>query len=374
MNFSKLLSPLFVVSSLAAAAPTPFAWQIFQKQGGGNVVVSPFSIGVALKIAAEGARTDTRGEFDRVLGKDFDPSWYNGLAAAKGFELDVANRLWIQKEYPVRKEYVSAVDKIYKAGAESMDLLGDPDAAVKAINDWVSERTRKKIPKLLADELSLEEMIITNAIYLRGEWATAFDKKETKKGDFVAGGKKSAAQLMNRKGKFDSFENEKLQLLKLPYTNADFAMWIVLPKDAKGLGAIEKELSVEALAGWTQDAKNEDVTVTLPKFRVRYRNNEMAKQLQALGIKKAFAKGADFSGITGTKELFINNVIVEAILEIDEKGTEAAAATAVGMQVTAMPVDAPPPPKVFKADHPFIYVVRHEPSGEWIFVGRLAKP
>lgn len=373
MNFSKLLSPLVLASSLSLAAPSPFAWQIFQKQGGGNVVVSPFSIAVALKIAAEGARTDTRAEFDRVLGKDFDPSWYNGLAAAKGFELSVANRLWIQKEYPVRKEYLQAVDKIYKAGAESMDLLGDPDAAVKAINEWVSEKTRKKIPKLFSDESSLEEMIITNAIYLRGEWATAFDKKETKKGDFIAGGKKSAAQLMTRKDKFNYFENDKLQLLKLPYTNANFAMWIVLPKDAKGLSAAEKGVNVEALAGWAQESTSEEVTVTLPKFRVRYRNADLAKQLQALGIKKAFAKGADFSGITGTKELFINNVIVEAILEVDEKGTEAAAATAVGMTLSAAPADVAKP-KVFRADHPFLYVVRHEPSGEWIFVGRLAKP
>lgn len=355
------------------------------KSEAGNLFLSPFSISTALGMTAAGARGTTLEEMQKVLHLPADPhAGFGALlrslneeadAKKRGFTLSTANALWAQQGYPWKPEYKKIVATDYAAGLFDVDFKGNAEAARATINQWVEKETREKIKDLLpaGSITALTRLVLTNAIYFKGDWQDPFDKKATKDLPFTtADGKKINTPLMFRQGRYLYAENDAYQVLDLPYTGRRISMTVVLPRKVDGLPAVEKELTAAKLAETLKGLRPErEVHVHLPRFKVT-KDFLLNKPLKELGMRAAFEK-ADFSGMhTGGEQLDITAVVHKAFVDVNEEGTEAAAATGVVVGVTS--VAPPPTPKYFKADHPFLFFIRDQKTGSVLFMGRLESP
>jgi serpin B len=248
------------------------------------------------------------------------------------------------------------------------------------INQWIEQKTDNKIKDLLQPGVlnSRTKMVLTNAIYFKGDWQTPFEKAWTEEADFhLSPAKNVKAPLMHLTEGFDYFDGGKFQALAIPYESGDLSMIVFLPRDVGGLPALEESMTASHMKQWLDQLQPiPEVILTLPKFQMT-RQFGLAGTLAAMGMPSAFdATAADFSGMTGKRELLISAVIHKAYINVDEKGTEAAAATAVVMEkAMAMPPRfQPPPPPVFRADHPFVFLIRDNRSGSILFLGRVTDP
>jgi serpin B len=215
--------------------------------------------------------------------------------------------------------------------------------------------------------------VLTNAIYFKGDWETQFDKAQTKNEDFHLSKEQTTAPLMHREGRFSYFDGGTFQILEIPYKSKELSMIIFLPKDPGGLPALEESLTDSNVQQWLrQVASVAKVIVTMPKFKMT-QQFELGSTLGAMGMPQAFTSRADFSGMTGHRDFAISEVIHKAYVDVNEEGTEAAAATAVTMRAMAMPAPQAPPP-VFRADHPFVFMIRDNRSASILFMGRMADP
>jgi serpin B len=367
-----------------AAGNTAFGCDLYGELKGetGNLFLSPFSISTALGMAAAGAKGKTFEEMEKVLHLPKDaPAAFgevlksiNGETDAKkrGFTLTTANALWAQQGYPWKPEYKKLVATNYGAGLFDVDFKGNADAARGTINAWVEKETREKIKNLLpmGTVTNLTRLVLTNAIYFKGDWEVKFKKENTKDLPFtLADGKKAEAPLMHRVGGFSYAETDNYQVLDLPYAGKRLSMSVILPRKPDGLPAVEKELSGEKLIATLKNLHHEKVVhVHLPKFKVE-KSFTLNEPLIKLGMKAAFT-AADFSGMSnGGEALNISAVLHKAFVDVNEEGTEAAAATGVVLEPTAAPV--PAKPKYFRADHPFLYLIRDHTTGSVLFMGRL---
>ncbi len=360
---------------------------------GGNLFFSPYSIATALAMTSAGARGQTADEMARVLHCPPRPDrthpafaalirQINGDGRPRPYQLDTANALWSQQGYGFLPDFLQLTQKHYGAGLNEVDFVAATEAARLTINAWVEARTRDRIKELLkpTDVTPDTRLVLTNAVYFKGDWAIAFPAKQTREGPFhVTADRTIDVPLMQLTASFGYSDGGSFQVLELPYRDAEaqqdfpgasgeLSMLIVLPKAVDGLGKVEQSLTVEGLAGWRPQRWGE-VNLTLPKFRAT-QEFELSEALTQLGMAGAFGPGADFSGMTGRLDLFISKVIHQAFVDVNEQGTEAAAATAVGMTMSCMP----PPPVDFRADRPFLFLIRHNPSGAILFLGRLAEP
>ncbi len=372
------------------AANTAFGCDLYAKlrTSTGNLFFSPFSIETALAMTAGGAKGNTLAEMQKALHLPADTEKGNAgfkslvdtlngdgkPADKRGYELSVANALWGMKGYPWRAEYLKASKASFGAGLEEVNFADEPTAR-KTINDWVEGHTNKKIKDLIPSGLldADTRMVLTNAVYFKGTWEVEFDKKLTKDGPFtLADGKKADVPLMHRTDELRYAEGDDWQAVDLEYKGKETAMTVLLPKKADGLADLEKKLSPELLAGMFRGMSRPKVILTLPRFKAetKYTLND---PLKALGMNDAFTGKADFTGLhTSPEKLFISHVLHKAFVEVNEEGTEAAAATAVVVAKASAPVDDRP--KVFKADRPFLFVIRHTPTNTVLFVGRFEKP
>jgi len=355
------------------------------KKEPGNLFLSPFSISTALAMTAAGARGKTLDEMTKVLHlPEHAPAAFGAVlkslneepdAKKRGFALTTANALWAQKGYPWRPEYQKRVAAHFGAGLFDVDFISVPEEARGTINTWVEKETNEKIKDLLpqGSVTDLTRLVLTNAIYFKGAWLDPFKKEATKDLPFTTtGGKTVEAALMFRRGGYAYAENDSFQTLDLPYVGLRISMTIILPRKADGLPAVEKELTGDKLTATLQSLRRESqVHVHLPRFKTE-RSFSLNQPLQALGMKAAF-HGADFSGMhTGQEQLDITSVIHKAFVDVNEEGTEAAAATGV---VVGLRSAAPPPkPKYFKADHPFLFLIRDHKTGTMLFLGRVENP
>lgn len=391
-----LLARLFAAEKKPAAdnpipsANSAFGCDLFAKLRAekGNVFFSPFSIETALAMTANGAKADTLAQMRKVLHLPDDTSnanaGFKSLLAAlngegktadkRGFELSVANALWGMKGYPWRKEFLTVSQANFGAGLVEVDFSNEP-AARKTINDWVEDHTNKKIKDLIPSGILdiYTRMVLTNAVYFKGKWEVEFDKKQTKDGPFtLADGKKVDVPLMHRTGKMRYAEADDWRAVDLGYKGGETAMTVILPKKADGLPDLEKKLSADTLSAVTKGLRSHEVMLALPRFKAEteYTLND---PLLALGMKDAFTKKADFTGMhTSPEKLYISHVLHKAFVEVNEEGTEAAAATAV--VVKALSAREDDRPKVFTADRPFLFVIRHTPTDTVLFLGRFEKP
>ena len=352
------------------------------KEEGGNLFFSPFSISTALGMTYAGARGNTEAQMAKVLHFDLPQeklhpafkSLLDGLRARQkvgGYELSVANALWGQQGDSWLKAFLDVTRGNYGAGLQEVDFAGDTEAARQAINDWVEKETREKIKDLLlkGDVGRETALVLTNAIYFKGEWASQFRKYWTRPGPFtLSDGSKVEVPMMHQSGEFPYMETEDLQVLELPYVKGHLSMIVLLPRKVDGLGALEASLTADKLEGWLGELHKEEVSVILPKFQMTSRF-ELSEVLKALGMTDAFSlPPADFSGMGGSKDLDISKVIHKAFVDVNEEGTEAAAATHVVLAREG------PPVRPVRADHPFLFLIRDNASGSILFMGRVTDP
>ncbi|HUX17151.1 MAG TPA: serpin family protein [Phycisphaerae bacterium] len=362
-----------------------FAFDLYAQLRGaeGNLFLSPYSISTALAMTYGGARGQTADQMAKVLclpaGVEAVHAAYGALqndfnVAGEGgeFDLFVANRLWGQKGYAFLKEFLTLVEKNYGAGIKQVDFAGATEEARKTINAWVEKQTQDKIQELLPPGVldAQVRLVLTNAIYFKGRWAEEFHKRLTRDEDFfLTPEKKAAVPMMHQTADFGYFEGDGLQALELPYRGDRLAMVVLLPKAKDGLAALEASLSADKVAEWVGKLHRREVQVALPRFKTTAEFS-LKDTLVAMGMAAAFGGDADFSGMTGAKDLFISAVVHKAFVDVNEEGTEAAAATAVVMGRAAMPEPAP----VFCADHPFLFLIRDTKTGAILFFGRILDP
>ena len=352
----------------------------------GNLFFSPASISGAFAMAYAGARGATASEMASTLHFTLPPdrlhpsmgSLLATLNRARGsYELQMANRLWAEKDEHFLSDYTDLMKRNYSAGLQPVDFKANPEAARLLINNWVADQTRQKILNLVpaGAVTPLTRLILTNAIYFKAAWASKFTKAQTQSEDFhLSSTKTSKTDLMHQTRNGRYFRGPDFQALALPYTQNELSMIVLLPDSPDGLPALEESLTAENLDKWIGSlAFQETIIVTFPRFKVT-QDFELGSTLEALGMKQAFQRTADFSGITADKGLSISAAIHKAYIDVDEEGTEAAAATG-GMIFTSIMRLAPPsPPIVFRADHPFLFLIRDNSSGAILFLGRLTDP
>lgn len=352
----------------------------------GNLVVSPASIALALDMTLAGARGETAEQMARVLHADGAEALHAAAARAlpswndperETYTLAVANRLFGERSLSFEPAFLALTGERYEAPLEPLDLLGDPEGSRVHINQWVEQQTRERIRDLIP-EGALEDsaLVLTNAIYFLADWQTPFDPNQTRDAEFFAEGTRSIrVPTMHRTGEMRYAEADGVQLLELPYRGDELAMTIVLPREREGLGAVEAQLGAERFERWIRALEPRRVELALPKLRLAPESTSLSDVLRALGMPLAFSRQADFSGMVSPPrpDLHLAEVFHKAVVEVDEKGTEAAAATAAVIALTSAQIE-PEPPTVFRADHPFVFIIRDVRSGAILFMARVTEP
>jgi serpin B len=354
----------------------------------GNLFFSPNSIETALAMTYAGARGDTASQMAAVLHlpatsdavhKDLGDflKTLNGPAAdtgkPRGYTLTVANALWAQQGYSFLPAFINLVQTNYGAGLQTVDFVNNTEAARQTINAWIEKKTHGKITNLIPQGAltELTRLVLTNAIYFKGSWAYPFDKAATNPEPFhVSASEDKSVPMMHRTGEYGYTETDTLQALQLRYAGGDLSMIILLPKQSDGLPSLEKQLTPAELDDLLGNLDDQKVIVSIPRFKLT-EQFELGPVLQSLGMVDAFGV-ADFSGMDGKRDIGISSVIHKAFVDVNEEGTEAAAATAVAVAGMAMGMEPPTP--VFRADHPFLFLIRDEKSGAILFMGRYVKP
>ena len=370
-----------------AQGNTGFALALYQKirKADNNLFLSPYSISAALAMAYAGARGETASQMAKVLDlalpqDELNPAFadlqgqLDALQEKGDIQLNVANSLWPQAGYPLLTSYLALVKTYYGVAITPLDYVSNRETARRTINAWVEEQTRNRIKDLIQPGMldPSTRLVLANAIYFKGNWALAFKKEATKDAPFYRlAGEAVQAPTMAQKEQFGYADRGDLQVLDLPYAGKELSMLVLLPKKRDGLPDLERQLSPENLTRWTEGLARQEVEVFLPRFRMTSRL-DLGKTLASMGMADAFDRGrADFSGMDGKPgRLYIGAVVHKAFVDVSEEGTEAAAATGVGMTMAALPARIP----VFRADHPFFFLIRHNPTGSILFMGRVLDP
>lgn len=364
----------------------------------GNLFFSPYSISTALAMAYAGARGETESQMAKALHfsmphqlstdreRSLSDEWrsvfcfnwcgivedLNVRGAKGGYELSVANALWGQQGYGFLAEFLELIKKDYGGELNEVDFVNASETARQTINSWVEKQTRNKIKDLIQQGMlnSMTRLVLTNAIYFKGNWARQFEKDKTKESPFtLISGKKVNVPMMNQTAEFNYMEADDFQGLELPYVNDELSMIILLPRKVDGLSSLEEKLVLEKFLGWLSELGKRKVIVSMPKFRMTSQFS-LADVLRSMGMTDAFSEKANFSGMNGKRDIFISAVVHKAYVDVYEEGTEAAAATGVVMVTSAMPGQIP----VFRADHPFLFLIRDNKSGSILFIGRAMNP
>ena len=410
--FSTLLAAMSYGATdhdLAAKATNELAVDLHRQLATGdeNLCVSPYSIESALAMTFAGADGATRTEMARVLHLTNDGTAPASFAAlqhsleemsartadlvkeSKRFggpgepiTLNIANRLFAQKYYDFRQAFLSLVKENYGAAFEALDFVANASAATQHINRWVADQTRGKIRDLIpADALNkLTRLVLANALYLKAPWADPFSEKATQPEPFhVRGGATVDVPMMRKTAEFGYAKREGFAAVSIPYVGDDLQFLVLIPDAVNGLRALESKLTADVLAECTK-FEAQDVDLHLPKFKIEPPTIALAEEFKALGMKTAFdvpRGSANFDKVAPRKPndyLYISNIFHKTFIAVDEKGTEAAAATAVVMmRATAIARPKPPPIEV-KVDRPFVYAIEYVPSGVCLFLGRVTDP
>lgn len=363
---------------------TEFSLSLYKqlsRQSTGNLFFSPYSISSALAMTYKGAKGETASAMKKTLHfkleSDALHKGFSGLSddfkeAGQRDDLDltVANALWGQQGYKFLPEFTASLKKDYQAGFQELDFKTALEPSRKTINDWVLKNTNGLIKDLLKPGILKPNtrLVLTNAIYFKGQWESAFKKEQTSNSDFyVSTDKTVQVPLMYQgKKKFKLAHSNDFRMIELPY-KGQMSMLVILPNDRDGLAKVESQLSLAMITKLLKEAGERKLPVLLPRFKLT-QELSLKDTLSALGMGHAFSKEADFSGMDGTKLLKIGAVVHKAFVEVNEEGTTAAAATAV---VTVEKAAAIEP---FRADHPFIFMIRDQLSGSILFMGRVVDP
>ncbi len=374
-------------SSNLAESNNHFAIDLFKQiqSKSDNLIYSPYSISTVLAMCYSGASGKTAEQMSEVLY--FPPpeklekaSWnlkkqiLSGDTLS-GTEINLANAIWVQENFKFLPEYINKINKWYNAPLTEMDFTREASrkASRVKINNWVEENTGGKIKNLISPGIlkANTRMVLTNAIYFNGKWMWSFDKNRTAPSIFHVSSQESViTDFMHLTRTFPYYEDDEIQALRLPYQNERLSMTILLPKSIDGWKMISRILDYKRLDRVESQFTDTKITVSLPKFTYELKLN-LQEQLSGLGMDMAFNINADFSGMNGEKNLFIDEVIHMAFIKVSESGTEAAAATGAIINLKSAYRDKT---IRFNADHPFLYFIRDHQTGCIIFIGRLVMP
>jgi serpin B len=364
-------------------------YHALRQDGDGNLFYSPYSISIALAMTYAGARTETESEMAATLHYRLPQERlhpvFNALDMAltsqesgegeDAFQLNIANAIWGQEGFKFLPAFLDTLAENYGAGLRTMDFA-QAEAARQTINDWVSEQTKGKIEDLIPKGYldSLVRLVLTNAIYFNGKWVLPFEKDSTHDGPFTRlDGSEVTVPMMSQTAEFDYAAGDGYQAIELPYRDSTMAMLFVLPEEGR-FEEMEAAFSAGSVDDIVEDLSAQQIHLTLPKFTFES-EFDLSTILAQMGMPLAFRPpgpgGADFSGMTGQRDLYISAVLHKAYVAVDEEGTEAAAATAVIMKLTA----AMPEPLVqMTLDRPFLFLIRDRDNDTILFVGRVLDP
>ncbi len=393
--------------ALVVEGNNQFALALYQKlrTGDGNLFFSPYSISTALAMTYAGAEGKTEQQMAQTLCFPTSPAVLEQIGVtgvplsrtdfattfgtlikdlnAQGeegrYDLKVANALWGQAGHAFLPAFVERVESAYGGRLRTLDFIQAAKQARQTINTWVEQQTNGKIRDLIGPGVlgPMTRLVLTNAIYFKGNWATQFREDRTRPAPFaLSSGATVETPLMNQKEHFGYAEVEasdrspSLQILDLPYVGEALSMTILLPQELDDLKRLEAQFNSKNLKAWLAALRRREVKVTIPKFKMTNKFS-LERVLSGMGMVDAFSSSADFSGMTGKRDFIISAVIHQAYVDVNEEGTEAAAATGVVMKMTSIGPDRTP---VFRADHPFIFLIRDNKSGSILFLGRVMNP
>ncbi len=360
-----------------------FTFDLFREVKGeaGNTFLSPWNIANALSLVFAGARGETERQMSRTLNITQEQEGFHKAfgeliidledQSREGFQLNIASGVWITEKLKLLEDYLTTIRGVYEAELAKIDFT-NVRAAVQTINSWVLRQTNGKIRDLLDRLDPATKMVLASAIYFKGDWQDQFLKTMTRDERFhLASGQTIMVPMMHQTRSFTYFEEEDFQALEMPYAGERLSMVILLPKSVEKLTTLENTvLDPNRYDSWMSQLYRQKVRVFLPRFSFTFKLR-LNSILSILGMENAFsAKLADFSGITGGRDLFISVVIHQAFVDVNEEGTEAAAATVVVMAPTGMPPKIP----LFKADKPFLFLIRDSKTGSILFIGKVMNP
>jgi serpin B len=389
----RLISPASNEQDLQelVAGNNRFAFDLYRsiRGNGDNLFYSPYSISLALAMTYAGARGETATQMAETLqfilpAERLHPA-FNQLDLilhsrgqnlseedGRGFTLNIVNSLWGQDGYDFLPEFLDLLAENYGAGLQLLDFQNAAEAARQIINEWVMEQTNDRIEDLIPEGVinNLTRLVLANAIYFDAAWSSPFEAEFTKEAEFsLLDGSAVKVPMMNQTQFYNYSSGEDFQAIELPYRGYEMSM-VILHPDPQGFGSFESSLTVEQLEEILNEMERTNMDLSLPKFQFDM-DLPLAQVLQDLGMVDAFEFGqADFSGMDGTRELYLQDVLHKAFVSVDEEGTEAAAATAVVIGVTSAPME----PITVKIDSPFIFLIRDMETGSILFFGRVLDP
>jgi serpin B len=351
-----------------------------------NIFCSPYSIFVALAMTYEGARGTTATEMKDVLNIEQDNesfhqymlSLYEYMNKNSEYNISTANALWVKEEFELLQNYLDIIQTYYGGKATNIDF-NYPIEAANIINSWIENQTNDLIKDLIKPDYinPMTVLILTNAIYFKGMWKVQFDPDNTTEREFKTNQKKitnvTTMCLTGTEDLFNYTETDDLQILEMPYSGDEISMIVLLPKNNTNLSELIATVDNDKLSQWIDSMSEKELDIYIPKFKIETENYELNDYLINLGMPTAFTQFANFSGINDVFDLFISKVVHKAFIEVNEEGTEAAAATAVIIELTAINGGGSHR-IIFDADHPFLYLIRHKETGTILFMGTLTNP
>ncbi len=347
-----------------------------------NAFVSPFSVSTALAPLYAGARGDTARQFAKVLGFPRDHTAlhdsYRSLLGSVRAGVDgeksvlrIAAGMWVQTGKDLLPEFERVASEDYELRVERADFRNRAASIVEDVNAWVARETNDKIQNLMSRDGvdALTRLVLVNAVYFKGRWQQRFDPRRTSTAEFWISERESVAvPTMSQQNRFMIFENELLTLLQLPYAGERVSMLLLLPRTHAGMAELMESLTQENLAAWEEQARSKQLTLRMPRFRVSSKV-DLASVLKTMGLAAPFGDAADFSGVDGTRDLRISSALHQAFVEVDEEGSEAAAATGVAIGIRSVV-----PVPVVDFNRPFVFLIRENASATILFLGRLNNP
>jgi serpin B len=376
-------SPNRPVDSKLVDANTKFGFKLFQEvikqDSNKNVFVSPTSIAIALSMTYNGASGETQQGMAKALElqgmslqdiNQANETLKSSLEKADpDVQLSIANSLWAKQGNPFKPEFIESNQQFYKAKVTELNFAS-PDAA-KTINGWVKENTRGKIDQIINQIQPEDVLFLINAVYFKGNWTKQFDKSQTAERPFyLSNGSQKQHPMMSQSGKYRYYENDSFQAVSLPYGKGRLSLYVFLPKKDTNLLAFQQQLSLENWQQWMNQFQMRSGSVQLPRFKFDY-DIQLNSALKALGMESAFSTGANFSKMTSAS-VAIDQVKHKTFVEVNEEGTEAAAATSVGVMLTS--AQMPTEPFEMVVDRPFFCAIRDNQTGTLLFMGSIQEP
>jgi serpin B len=359
-----------------------FGWELLktinkETEKGENIVISSLSVLQALGMTTNGAAGTTRDQMLEVMDFGDVPTMNDAFknirevlhSADPKVEVEVANSVWYKQNLPAKDSFRKSVEHYYNATSRGLDF-SDKEGSKNIINDWVNEKTRGKIPSIIDEIKDAQHMFLVNAVYFLGKWKYQFDKSVTRDSPFhLSDATQLEVPMMNQESDLDYFEGEECRAVKLPYGNGSFYMIIALPNTENGVEQLINNMSTEKWNTVLAGMNEQTLALYMPRFELECKY-ELNGTLQKMGMELPFApNGADFSNMIDV-QVFIDEVMHKTYIKADEEGTEAAAATSVGISVTSVGAG----PISFRVDRPFLFAIAEEESGAILFSGKIENP